>query len=124
MYVYTIFICFSVGMFDFFHSILSKSIYLLGKLNSIELCLVLSHTDLHCWEDNVSIEFFDGPNNTKLCKTEINHGHGEVNLEWNGTELGNCSRVKFDMDKDDLRFNISADRGNESCKHPFAEDER
>ena len=101
------------------------SIYFSGKLKSIDLFLVLAHTDFHCNEHNVSIELFYGPNNLKSCRTKINDDHGKDNLEWNTVELlGNCTKGKFDMDKEELKFKIHAEKGHESCKDPFSKDER
>jgi len=97
----------------------------IGKLNSIELCLVLSHGDHHCYENKVSIKLFYGRNNSESCNTNtiINDDHGKDNLEWNGVELGNCSEANFDMDVENLKFIIDAERGHESCKDPFSKDE-
>ena len=105
-------------------AVLSKSIYFSGQIKSIDLCLVLSHDKNHCWEKNVVIELFDGPKNSKLCDTKIYENHGEDNLIWTGIELGSCYKLDFDMDKEELKFNISAKRGHTSCKDPFSKDKR
>ena len=83
----------------------------------------MSHSDLHCYENNISIELY-GQNNSKLCETEKFVDHGKDNLEWNGVKLGNCSEFEFDMDIEDLKFKISAEKGHKNCTDPFSEDER
>ena len=102
--------------------LLSKPIYFSGQIKSIDLSLVLSHDENHCWEENVVIELFDGPK--KLCETKIYKDHGKDNLIWTGVELGSCDKLDFDTDKEELKFNISAKRGHKSCKDPFSKDER
>ena len=68
---------------------------------------------------------FYGPNNSETCRTNTtNDYHEKDNLKWNGTELGSCENVEFDMDMEELKFNISAKKGHEDCKDPFSEDER
>ena len=108
------------------HIILSKLLYFSGQIKSIDLCLVWSHdNDDHCGE-NVFIELF-GPNNSNSCNTTRNHdlSHEKDNLIWTDTELGNCSKVKFDMDIEELKFKIhNAEKGHSSCKDPVSENER
>ena len=93
------------------------------KLNSIELCLVWSHTDNHCYEDKVSIELFY-PNNSIRCRTKIIDNHEKDNLEWNGDKLESCENEEFNMDMEELKFNISAEKGHKDCKDPFSDHER
>ena len=49
---------------------------------------------------------------------------GKDTLKWNGVQLGNCSQVDFNMNKEELKLKISAEQGHKSCKDPFSEDER
>ena len=105
---------------------LSKSIYFSGLLKSIDIGLVLSHDENHCWEKNVVIELFYGRKNSIPCKTETNNlAHGKDSLIWTGVELlGSCDKKQFNMDMEELKFKISAGEVNGSCKDPFSVDER